>query len=86
MVGKRIVVLHAFIKKTQETPGRELKLARKRMKDLQKGRIETPTCHPPPQGVPRQGANSQWVRGRLRRAGIGVPTGWPNAERPRARF
>jgi len=35
MVGKRIFVRHAFIKKTQETPDRELKLARKRMKDLQ---------------------------------------------------
>ena len=30
-----IVVLHAFIKKTQQTPDRELKLARKRLKELQ---------------------------------------------------
>ena len=37
MVGKRIVVLHAFIKKTQQTPDRELKLARKRLKELQDG-------------------------------------------------
>ena len=37
MVGKRVVVLHAFIKKTQETPVRELKLARKRLKELQDG-------------------------------------------------
>lgn len=37
MVGKRVVVLHAFIKKTQETPDRELKLARKRLKELQDG-------------------------------------------------
>ncbi len=36
MVGKRVVVLHAFIKKTQQTPDRELKLARKRLKELQK--------------------------------------------------
>ena len=36
-VGKRVVVLHAFIKKTQETPDRELKLARKRLKELQDG-------------------------------------------------
>ncbi len=36
-LGKRIVVLHAFIKKTQETPDKELKLARKRMKELQYG-------------------------------------------------
>lgn len=28
MVGKRVVVLHAFIKKAQQTPDRELKLAR----------------------------------------------------------
>jgi len=37
MVGRRITVLHAFIKKTQETPDRELKLARKRLKELQDG-------------------------------------------------
>lgn len=34
MVGQRIVVLHAFIKKSQQTPDRELKLARKRLKEL----------------------------------------------------
>jgi phage-related protein len=37
LVGKRIVVLHAFVKKSQETPDRELKLARKRLKELQRG-------------------------------------------------
>ena len=37
MVGRRITVLHAFIKKTQQTPDRELKLARKRLKELQDG-------------------------------------------------
>ncbi|MFM2447968.1 MAG: hypothetical protein RIS44_418 [Pseudomonadota bacterium] len=37
LVGRRIVVLHAFIKKTQQTPEKELKLARKRMKELQDG-------------------------------------------------
>lgn len=37
MVGRRVVVLHAFIKKTQQTPDRELKLARKRLKELQDG-------------------------------------------------
>ena len=31
---RRIVILHAFVKKTQETPERELKLARKRMKEV----------------------------------------------------
>ena len=35
--GKRVTVLHAFIKKTQETPVRELKLARRRLKELQDG-------------------------------------------------
>ena len=37
MVGKRVTVLHAFIKKTQHTPDRELRLARKRLKELQHG-------------------------------------------------
>lgn len=37
LVGKRVVVLHAFIKKSQQTPDRELKLARKRMKELPNG-------------------------------------------------
>ncbi|MDG0853477.1 type II toxin-antitoxin system RelE/ParE family toxin [Roseateles puraquae] len=37
LVGKRIVVLHAFIKKSQQTPDSELKLARKRLKELQRG-------------------------------------------------
>lgn len=35
--GRRLVVLHAFIKKTQQTPDRELKLARKRMKEISHG-------------------------------------------------
>lgn len=34
MIGKRIIVLHSFIKKTQETPGREIKKARKRLKEV----------------------------------------------------
>ena len=37
MVGKRVVVLHAFIKKSQQTPDHELKLARKRLKELLHG-------------------------------------------------
>ena len=37
LVGKRVVVLHAFIKKSQETPDRELKLARKRIKEVSNG-------------------------------------------------
>jgi phage-related protein len=35
--GKRVVVLHAFIKKSQDTPDRELRLARKRMKGVADG-------------------------------------------------
>ena len=34
MVGLEIVILHSFIKKTQETPDRELKMARKRLKEV----------------------------------------------------
>lgn len=37
LVGKRVIALHAFIKKTQQTPDGELKLARKRLKDVQNG-------------------------------------------------
>jgi hypothetical protein len=35
--GQRIMVLHAFVKKTQETPEKELLLARKRMKEVRNG-------------------------------------------------
>jgi phage-related protein len=37
MVQQRIVILNAFLKKTRETPERELKLARKRMKEVING-------------------------------------------------
>ena len=37
LIGQRVVVLHAFIKKSQQTPERELKLARKRMKEVLHG-------------------------------------------------
>jgi len=36
-VGRRIVILHGFIKKTQETPLRELNIARKRLNEVQDG-------------------------------------------------
>jgi phage-related protein len=36
-IGRHIVVLHAFRKKTQQTPERDLKLALKRMKELRDG-------------------------------------------------
>lgn len=34
MAGHEIVVLHSFIKKTQDTPVRELRIARKRLKEI----------------------------------------------------
>jgi phage-related protein len=37
LVGRRVVIVHAFIKKTRETPDRELKIARRRVKELQDG-------------------------------------------------
>ena len=37
VVGQRVVVLHAFVKKTPETPERELRIARRRMKEVQNG-------------------------------------------------
>jgi phage-related protein len=35
-VGKKIIVLHSFIKKTNETPKRELEIARKRQQEVSK--------------------------------------------------
>jgi phage-related protein len=37
LLGRRVVVVHAFIKKTQQTPDKELKIARKPVKELQHG-------------------------------------------------
>jgi phage-related protein len=37
LVGRRIVILHGFIKKTEQTPTRELKIARQRLKEVQNG-------------------------------------------------
>jgi len=34
VVGRRIVVLHQFVKKTDKTPLKELDIARRRMKDM----------------------------------------------------
>jgi phage-related protein len=34
MLNRQIVVLHSFTKKTQETPERELAIARKRLKEV----------------------------------------------------
>ena len=37
LVGRRVVVLHAFVKKTQAAPQKDLDLARRRMKEVQGG-------------------------------------------------
>ena len=37
VTGQRVVVLHAFVKKTQVTPERDLAIARKRMKEVHDG-------------------------------------------------
>ncbi len=34
LVGRRIVMLHQFVKKSDKTPARELAIARKRMKEV----------------------------------------------------
>jgi phage-related protein len=34
LVGRRIVMLHQFVKKSQKTPPKELDIARKRMKEV----------------------------------------------------
>ncbi len=34
LVGRRVVMLHCFVKKTQKTPPREIDIARKRMKEV----------------------------------------------------
>jgi phage-related protein len=35
LTGRRVVVLHVFVKKTQKTPSSALKIARERMKSVQ---------------------------------------------------
>jgi phage-related protein len=34
LIGRRIVMLHAYVKKTQKAPLREIDIARKRMKEI----------------------------------------------------
>ena len=34
LIGERIVMLHTFVKKSQATPGEELGIARRRMKEI----------------------------------------------------
>lgn len=37
LVGRRVVILHSFIKKTEQTPAKELTTARQRLKEVQNG-------------------------------------------------
>jgi phage-related protein len=37
VVGQRVMVLHAFVKKSQTTPQSDLDIARKRMKEVRNG-------------------------------------------------
>lgn len=37
LAGRRVVVVHAFIKKARRTPDRDLKIARTRVKELRNG-------------------------------------------------
>lgn len=34
LAGKRIIILHGFVKKTQKTPQKELKIAQRRLKEI----------------------------------------------------
>ncbi len=36
-VGRRVVVVHSFIKKTEQTPDKELEIARRRVKQVRHG-------------------------------------------------
>ena len=37
LTGRRIVIVHAFIKKSQQTPAKELRLARQRARKIKNG-------------------------------------------------
>ena len=37
VLERRVVVLHAFVKKSQQTPDKDLQLARKRLKEIRHG-------------------------------------------------
>lgn len=37
LLGRRVVILHGFIKKTEQTPAKELRTARQRLKEIQNG-------------------------------------------------
>ena len=37
VIGQRVVILHAFVKKTRATPERDLRIARSRMREVRNG-------------------------------------------------
>ena len=37
LIGRRVVILHGFIKKTEQTPTKELRTARQRLNEVQNG-------------------------------------------------
>lgn len=37
VVNQRVVILHAFVKKTQDIPEKELRISRRRMKEVKNG-------------------------------------------------
>ncbi|MFZ4534980.1 type II toxin-antitoxin system RelE/ParE family toxin [Propionivibrio sp.] len=37
LAGRRVVILHGFIKKSEQAPVKELKTARQRLKEVQNG-------------------------------------------------
>ena len=44
LVGRRVMMLHSFVKKTQKTPSREIEIARKRMKEVKHGNSWSSHC------------------------------------------
>lgn len=40
LLGRRIVILHGFVKKTQETPRKELETAMRRMREVKYGQAK----------------------------------------------
>ena len=37
LLDRRVIIVHAFVKKSQQTPDRELKLARRRLREVRNG-------------------------------------------------
>ncbi|KWB93599.1 type II toxin-antitoxin system RelE/ParE family toxin [Burkholderia ubonensis] len=43
-VGRQVVVLHSFVKKTQETPPQELRIAQARLREVRNGQGSNEAC------------------------------------------